>query len=109
MKNLIKNVLLSLVGIAIGFLIAKSLGLAIFHFVVAGVLTFAAEWLFVFIAALTGFAPVGTKGGGWSPKITRYIVAALCLVVAFFTGGTAGLIGALVGSFAARFYFRSAL
>lgn len=109
MKKLILNVLLVIVGIAASILIAKSLGAAIFHSVAAGVITFCAEWLLVFIAGLTGFAPVGTNGGGWNPSKTRYITAGICLLVALFWGGIFGIVGALVGSLAARFYFRGAL
>jgi hypothetical protein len=109
MKKAILNVLLILVGIAAAILIAKSLGSVIFHFVAAGVITFCAEWLIVFIASLTGFAPVGTNGGGWSPSKARYIAAGICLLVALFWGGVFGIVGALVGSLAARFYFRGAL
>ncbi len=109
MKKAILNVLLIVVGIAVTILVAKSLGAAIFHFVAAGVITFALEWLIVFIAALTGFAPVGTKGGGWSPSKARYIAAGVCLLAALVWGGLFGIVGALVGSLAARFYFRGAL
>lgn len=109
MKKVITNLLLVVVGIAAAILIAKSLGVAIFHLVAAGVITFCAEWLIVFIASLTGFAPVGSKGGGWSPSKARYIVAGICLLVALFWGGVFGIAGALVGSLAARFYFRGAL
>ncbi len=109
MKKAITNLLLVVVGIVVTILIAKSLGAAIFHFVAAGVLTFAAEWLIVFIASITGLAPVGTNGGGWSPSKARYIVAGIALVVALLWGGIAGIVGALVGSLAARFYFRGAL
>lgn len=109
MKKVILNLLLVVVGIAVAILVAKSLGAAIFHFVAAGVITFCAEWLIVFIASLTGFAPVGTNGGGWSPSKARYIVAGIALIVALIWGGLFGIIGALVGSLAARFYFRGAL
>lgn len=109
MKKAIINLLLIVLGILVTIFIARSLGATIYHLVAAGVVTFALEWLFVFIASLTGFAPVGTKGGGWNPKKTRLIVAGICLLVGLFWGGLFGLIGALIGSLAGRFYFRGAL